>query len=264
MKKILCSILSIVSFLYYLWLGIHNGFGLSVLPFWLLLSILFLFLGHWKSLPFSRRIPRFLTRAAKFCLTAFFLFFFAIESLVVWGMTLREPAEDLDYLIVLGAGVNENRPSHTLELRLERALDYLDSHPDTRILVSGGQGSSEKISEAESMYQWLLENGVDSSRILMENHSTTTAENMRYSIPIIQSGRSSGEVSIGIVTSNFHIFRSLCLADHACDALTDQQTVYHLYGLPADFPVPALPHYMVREFFTICVDTLLGNMGFPF
>lgn len=258
MKKIICTFFAAVCFLYYLRLGFYNGFQMSVLPFWLLLSMLLLLLGFWKELPFTNRIPRPLLTIGKVCLTTAVLFFLLVEGMIVWGMTLKEPdAPDLDYLLVLGAGVNDNRPSHTLELRLMRALDYLDAHPDTRIVVSGGQGPTENISEAESMYRWLLENGVDSSRILMENKSVTTAENMQYSMPLIIADNSFDEISIGIVTSNFHVFRSLCLAEQ-------QKSRPHitLYGLPADFPLGALPHYMVREFFTTCVDTWLGNMKF--
>lgn len=263
MKKFLCTFFAVLSFLYYLWLGIHNGFGLSVLPFWLLLAALFLFLGFWQKLPFAGRVSRALRMAVRAIFVMSLTIFVSVESFVLWGIFQNVPAScELDYLIVLGAGVNGQRPSHTLELRLERALAYLEEHPDTRVVVSGGQGSSERISEAESMYLWLEESGVDPSRILLEGQSTTTAENMQYSFPLIQADSSSPELSVGIVTSNFHIFRSLRLAARAGQMQTKGQTVYHLYGLSAEFSCAALPHYMVREFFTICVDTALGNMTF--
>ena len=175
------------------------------------------------------------------------------------GQTLPD---DLDYVMVLGAGLNGERPSHTLELRLERALAYIETHPDTKILVTGGFHASVSVTEAQAMENWLLEKGVDPDRILTENRSTTTEENMQFSFPILLEDAGSGEHSVGIVTSDFHIFRSLCLASRAVRQNTGPDNQIHLYGGAADFPVMSLPHYMVREFFTICVDTLRGNMAF--
>lgn len=259
MKKLFCSIAALLSFLYYLWLG---GFRLPVLPFWQLLSILFLWIGFWRELPFSDRIPKILCKLANTVLAIALVFFLLTECFVLWGMTLHAP-EHLDYLLVLGAGLNGDRPSYTLELRLENALSYLNTHPGTKIVVSGGRGSAEALSEAQSMYNWLIEKGVDSSLILMEDRSTTTAENMQFSFPIIKEDASDPDLRIGIVTSNFHIFRSLCLASHAVKPLEASGFTCHLYGIPSAFPPYGLPHYMVREFFTICVDTGLGNMDFP-
>ena len=261
MKKIICIPLSLVSLAYYLWLGFHNYFRLSVLPFWLLLSLLLLFIAFWDRIPLIRRAPHALVRTVKLCLAAGFAFFLLIEGMVLWGMGQTLP-DDLDYVMVLGAGLNGERPSHTLELRLERALAYIETHPDTKILVTGGFHASVSVTEAQAMENWLLEKGVDPDRILTENRSTTTAENMQFSFPILLEDAGSGEHSVGIVTSDFHIFLSLCLASRAVRQNTGPDNQIHLYGGAADFPVMSLPHYMVREFFTICVDTLRGNMAF--
>lgn len=277
MRKILCTIGSIISFLYYLWLGSGTRFQLSVLPFWLLLAILLLAIGFWEQIPGTARLPRALIRFGKIILcmgTAFFLF---TEGLVIHGMIQKVP-DRLDYIMVLGAGLNGERPSYTLELRLERALAYLLAHPDTKILVTGGQSSSEVISEAESMKNWLVEHDIDEANILIEDQSTTTAENMQFSFPLVVQDTDKRELHVGIVTNNFHVYRSLKLAERTLENLSDGQTagqqgneqstghfgseqvICHLYGIPASFPIVSLPHYMVREFFTICVDTLLGNM----
>ena len=120
----------------------------------------------------------------KLCLAAGFAFFLLIEGMVLWGMGQTLP-DDLDYVMVLGAGLNGERPSHTLELRLERALAYIETHPDTKILVTGGFHASVSVTEAQAMENWLLEKGVDPDRILTENRSTTTEENMQFSFPIL-------------------------------------------------------------------------------
>lgn len=270
-KKIFCIILAAVSFLYYLWLGTGSSFHLSLLIFWPLLSFFFLLVGFWQNIPFTEKIPAVVLKISKFVLTALCTLFLILEGMVLWGMTLSEPSqEELDYLIVLGAGVDGEQPSYTLELRLKRALPYLESHPETRVIVSGGLCPGEIISEAESMLRWLTSRGIEPSRILMEDSSSTTAENMQYSFPILISdlasreisGKAVPEISVGIVTSNFHIFRSLSLADHAAHRNGILPETCHLYGMSADFPATSLPHYMMREFFTICADTALRNMDF--
>lgn len=277
MKKFLCLFFAILSFLYYLWLGIHNGFHMSVLPFWLLLSMLLLAAAF-----LFPKLPAILRRIFRLCLVIGTLFFLLVEGCIIWGMTRNCP-EHLDYIIVLGAGLNGEKPSSVLEKRLESALTYMQTHPQTKAVVSGGQGANESISEAESMKNWLLEHGIDSSRILTENHSTTTAENMRYSFSCIALEEQNAEpvrltdsgqhelnnraehpqnINIGIATSNFHVFRALCIADRVKEENGGSAENYHTFGIAADFSPLLLPHYMVREFFTVCVDAALGNMRF--
>ncbi|HBA70152.1 MAG TPA: hypothetical protein DCZ40_12465 [Lachnospiraceae bacterium] len=264
MKKIICSLLAAVSLFYYFWLGIHNSFRMSVLPFWLLLSVFFLLLGYHTSIPVLKNIPCFLRRAFTVCICVVFTFFLLIESCILWGMTGNNP-EHLDYIIIPGAGLNGDKPSPVLEMRLSYSCSYLEAHPETIVIVSGGQGPTEPISEAESMKNWLTAKGIDNSRIIMEDISTTTAENMRYSFSCIQNGPDSlAEINVGIVTSNFHVFRSVCIASHAADEFFPPNQICHIYGLSAPFSPRLLPHYMVREFFAICVDALLGNMNLPF
>ena len=255
MKKYICTLFAILSFSYYLWLGFHNSFRMSVLPFWLLLSILFILIGYRENIPLLKQFPPFLCRIIKTVLLIALFFFLLVESFVLWGMT-RKPGENLDYLIVLGAGLKGDKPSSVLEQRLECAYKYLETHPDTLVIVSGGQGPTEVVSEAESMKNWLLQKGIHSSRIIMEDNSTTTAENMRYSFAYIKKEPGN----IGIVTNNFHVFRSLCIANHSKEEAFGESENYKICGMAADFPALLLPHYMVREFFTICVDSLLGNM----
>ncbi len=278
MKKSLCIFLSALSFFYYLWLGIHNSFHMSVLPFWLLLSMLFLAIVFlFPKLSATAR------RVLGLCLVAGTAFFLLIEGCILRGMAGNCP-ENLDYIIVLGAGLNGEKPSSVLEQRLESALAYLQTHPQTNVVVSGGQGANEAISEAESMKNWLLEKGISSSSILVEDRSTTTAENMRYSFSCIaieeqsaNSGLSSDSVfhrhsdmadsppslKIGIATSNFHVFRSLCIANKVQKENGNCAGNYQFFGIAADFPPLLLPHYMVREFFTVCVDAALGNIAKP-
>ena len=89
---------------------------------------------------------------------------------------------DLDYIIVLGAHVAGTRLSKALLERTRRALRYLEENPETRAVLSGGQGQGEQISEAEAMYRYLTEHGIDGSRLILEDRSTNTKENLDFSL----------------------------------------------------------------------------------
>ena len=106
---------------------------------------------------------------------------------------------DLDYLIVLGAHVDGTRLTLALLERTRRALQYLKDNPRTRAVLSGGRGTGEQISEAEAMYRYLTSRGIAGERLLLEDQSVNTAENIRFSLEKI----GSKDVSIGVVTNNF-------------------------------------------------------------
>lgn len=111
----------------------------------------------------------------------------------------------LDYLVVLGAKADVNGPSCSLAQRLETAAVYLQQNPHTHCIVSGGQRADEQVTEAAVMKAYLLQKGIDETRIITEDRSKNTRENISYSAAFFPAEMSS----VGIVTSNFHIYRSL-------------------------------------------------------
>ena len=113
-----------------------------------------------------------------------------------------------DYLIVLGAGVNGTEPSLILSNRLNAALAYLQAHPETTCIVSGGQGAGEDISEADCMAQWLIKKGIDAARIWREDKSTSTRENLRFSLELIEEKTGTRPSQAGILSNEFHLFRA--------------------------------------------------------
>lgn len=256
MAKKLYIGLAVVCLCYYIWLGMNNGFGLSVLSFWLMLSALFFMCYFNRKFHWDKKLPKLAYSIFRIVSWIIIILFLTIESCVAWNC-FREADENLDYLIVLGAALSGEEPSAVLEKRLEKAYEYLQTHPETQVVVSGGQGETELISEAESMKNWLIRNGIEDSRILVENKSTTIAENIKYSFRLME-GNSHNKV--GIVTSNFHVFRAVCIAKKVSAVYENAE--YELCGVPADFSYLLMPHYMVREFFTIVVDALRGNMEF--
>ncbi|MEI3193353.1 MAG: YdcF family protein [Lachnospiraceae bacterium] len=90
-----------------------------------------------------------------------------------------------DYLVVLGAQVRGTVPSRALKKRLDTAAEYLGKNLETKVVVSGGKGAGEEITEAEAMENYLLELGIEKDRIIMEDRSTTTSENLRYTGELI-------------------------------------------------------------------------------
>ena len=113
-----------------------------------------------------------------------------------------------DYLIVLGAKVNGTTPSYAMHDRLTAALDYLNAYPDATAIVSGGQGDDEGISEAEAMKIWLEAHGVAPERILLEDQSETTRQNLENSFAIMRERGADPSDGVAIVTSEYHLYRA--------------------------------------------------------
>ena len=139
-----------------------------------------------------------------------------LQFAIVLGLIFIKGVSDnetgTDYLIILGAGLEGETPSVSLLERLRTATYYLRRYPDTTAIVSGGQGRGEDITEAEAMKRYLVKNGIDESRIIMEPRATSTMENFRFSRQLIEerTGGHAGEITF--VTNRYHIFRSRILA----------------------------------------------------
>lgn len=112
--------------------------------------------------------------------------------------------------IVLGCRVVDDKPCPMLARRCDRARKYLDSDGKAVLILSGGKGSDEGISEAQAMYNYLTEAGVSPDRLIKEDKSTTTDENMKFSKAILESLTDTGEAVI--ITTSFHQFRAGIMA----------------------------------------------------
>ena len=113
-----------------------------------------------------------------------------------------------DAIIVLGAGVNGSTPSLSMCNRLDAALAYLGANPDALAVVSGGQGEGEDITEAKAMADYLTAHGIDSARIVQEDQSRTTRENLENSFAILRARGYDPANGVGIVTSEYHLYRA--------------------------------------------------------
>lgn len=158
-------------------------------------------------------------RMAAKVLTTVFTAFLALGLTVVTvtgvlvGLAARgDPDEECEYVIVLGAKVDGTEPSVTLHERIRAAFEYLTAHPDAIAVVSGGQGKDEGIAEAACMYRELVELGIDPERIWMEDKSTSTRENLNFSLALIGEKAGSRPERICLVSSAYHLFRGSLFA----------------------------------------------------
>lgn len=157
----------------------------------------------------------------------------------IFSAMFSQNEKRVDCLIVLGAQVRGKKITDSLKRRLDRAVMYLKKYPDTRVIVSGGQGPGEEISEADAMAEYLITSGISRKRIIREGQSTSTRENLRYSKKYTDPQKEK----IGIVTNGFHMYRALLIAD--------QEGYRNTYKVPASSNPVFQINYLMREFFAV-------------
>ena len=116
------------------------------------------------------------------------------------------------YVLVLGCKVNPNGPSLSLSERIDATYQYLINNPNAICIASGGQGSDEPMTEAQCIYDHLTAKGIDPNRIWLEEQSTSTWENLNFSMSLIEEKTGSRPTAIGLVSSEYHLFRAGLLA----------------------------------------------------
>ena len=146
-------------------------------------------------------------------LTALALAAFVILELPILRNARTDADPKADYIVVLGAQVRGTTPSWSMHDRLTAALDYLNAYPESKAVVSGGQGPDEGCSEAEAMQTWLTAQGVAPERILLEDQSESTQENLSNSFAIIAADGGDVTEGVGIVTSEYHLYRAKLMAE---------------------------------------------------
>lgn len=139
-----------------------------------------------------------------------------ITEAIILKASFGDPSEPVDYVIVLGAKVNKDGPSVSLMDRICAAYEYAERHPDTILVLSGGQGTDEPITEAECMYRELIALGIDPLQLRMEDYATSTWENLNFSLTFIEHETGTRPTKIGVISSEYHLFRASLFAK-ACD-----------------------------------------------
>lgn len=168
-----------------------------------------------------------------------------IEAAVIYRGEADHSALPVDAVIVLGAGVNGETPSAALWTRIRTAAVYLADHPGVPVVLSGGKGAGENISEAEAMRRALWTNSeAENARYLLEEQSTNTSENFAFSKELLEAAGLDTETAyIAVVTNDFHCFRARMIA---------QREGLHTVSVPAELPWWWLTaNYYLREAFAV-------------
>ena len=150
--------------------------------------------------------------------------FAGLELYILTGAGDR-PGEDADVVVILGAKVDPDGPSMLLRDRLDKALDYLEEHPDVQVVVSGGQGPDEPTTEAQAMYDYLVEYGVEPERIWQEDQSHNTWQNVRYTLALLEEKGADTSAGVVLVSSGFHLTRARMLWERASGGAGELSTL---------------------------------------
>ncbi|HJV47286.1 MAG TPA: YdcF family protein, partial [Bacillota bacterium] len=159
--------------------------------------------------------------------------------------------EEMDYVIILGAGLKGVEPSKTLIGRLDTGLNYLRYHPNVPVILSGGRGPGENTTEAEAMAKYLTNRGIDQDQLILESHSRTTAENFAFSKALMNK-KNGKELKVLIITSDYHLFRAKQIA---------KETGYVIYGKASESPILLRINYTIRECFGVIQTFLIMKIN---
>lgn len=244
--SIIFYVLAAISVIYGLVVRL-SGSGTGFFIIWLLMGIAFLLIGIIFSTGLIDKINIWIKRIAFIAFAAGIILFIVVELFIVNDFSCDEK-ENLDYIIVLGAQVYDYGPSVVLKYRLDRAVCYLKENEKTMCIVSGGKGYNEPWSEAAGMKDYLVKNGIDETRIIMEDKSDNTSRNFEYSLQTVDLA----DCEVGVVTNNFHMFRALKIAK--------KKGIDNVYGIPSKSTWFYLPNNMLREFLGVIKDKVVGNM----
>ena len=176
---------------------------------------------------------------------------FCVTGGLILHSSLSSPAPDCEYIVVLGAQVRDDGPSMSLWERIVAAKEYLEENPDTVAIVSGGQGGDEPITEAQCMYDELIKLGIPAERLRKEENATSTWGNLTYSLDIIETETGERPTSVGVVSSEYHLFRAGLIAK--AQGLT-------AVGIPAATHRASLKvNYFLREIFAVWYYLIFGG-----
>lgn len=179
----------------------------------------------------------------------------AIGIFLVCGFLMARASNEganveADAVIVLGAAVHGDKVTWVLENRLNTAMEYLQEHPNAICVVSGGQGAGETVTEASAMKKYMVERGMDESRIYTEEQAKNTMENFEFSKAIIDEV-AGANAKIAFVTTNFHVYRAGQVA---------REQGVNAVGIPADDVWYLRLNNFMRECVGICVYALRGDI----
>lgn len=253
---ILFFALGAICLIYYIALVSYSGTATPFSEAWIMATVVCLLLGLCFVIPHTKMLINKIPKVVKICVISIVgagaLLFLVLLINVITGFN-DKPQEKVDVVVVLGAKMRGNTVSRALADRLDAAYDYVmeEGNEDVVIIVSGGQGADEIMTEAQGMKDYLIDKGLDGNRIIMEDKSTNTMENLKFSYEIIEE-MFGNNASIAICTSNFHVYRATLLAEN--------MGIENVSGLAAYTKPILLPNSTVRECLALVKEWMIGNI----
>ncbi len=254
-KRSLIALLLVVGVVcfFYAFALYFSGFGGFLSYVWLLPAFLcFLFSGMLSG---KIALKKWQKRIMLYILVPIVVIFLIVEMIILSGF-FEKPKEEPEYIVVLGTTVYDHGPCYLLRQRLKEAAKWAEEYENAKIVVTGGQGESEPFTEGSEMKRYLIEElSIDADRIIVEEKSTNTYENMVFSGEILDAEYedfSYENSSMLVITNNFHMYRALKIAKKA--------GFERVCGAPSGTYIFLFPHFMVREFFSIVKNLVLGRM----
>ncbi len=192
-----------------------------------------------------KKFTKIIYRTVNICFILFAIYGGIVTSLMTWA-ALQTPSQNAT-AVVLGAQVKPWGPSAVLSGRISGAENYLEQNTEADAVLSGGQGVDEPTSEAQCMYEVLTKNGIDQKRLYIEDKSTNTTENIKYSVQIIEENNLNPNLAIS--TDFYHQLRVRIIANQ----LGIKQNVG---AVNSDTSLLYLPVFTVREWFALPYQVL--------
>lgn len=192
-----------------------------------------------------KKLTKIIYRTVNVCFILFAVYGGIVTSLMTWA-ALQTPSQNAT-TVVLGAQVKPWGPSAVLSGRISGAENYLEQNKDADAVLSGGQGIDEPTSEAQCMYEELTKSGIDEERLYIEDNSTNTTENIKYSVQIIEENNLNP--NLAIATDFYHQLRVRIIANQ----LGIKESVG---AVNSDTSILYLPVFTVREWFALPYQVL--------
>ncbi len=225
MQKFVFRILGLVLFVYALVMVLIMNVNLGII-FYFFAGSFFIFLG------FLGVVLKSIGLIVRLIFVGIIILILSSIFLISYGkndtVTYKE-----DVLIILGAGIDGERVTNPLAKRLDEGVKFHEKNPTALIVVTGGQGPQEDITEALAMERYLIGKGVNPEVIIKEEQATSTYENFKYSMEILEK-RLESDFTVCFATTDFHIFRASNMYSSLGYEATHVSAPSELYAIPVN------------------------------
>lgn len=242
---------AVICLTYFVTIILYSGFGTSYSVIWLLFACGFGLAS--ASLQIYERKPEKIALwipVSLVTLCASGTVILLVTQILMFGRIPAVAEPGLDYVIVLGSQIHSGEPGTILRLRLDKAFEYAMENPDTYLILSGGKEKKKLETEAQAMRRYLIKKGVPDRQMLLEERSASTVENLAYSLELM--GEHSKNARIGVLTSNFHLYRAQQIAK--------KLGMEQVWGIASESDRLLFFHFSFRDALALLKDRIAGNL----